>query len=156
MVMGKLKISNIDMKDNEELLDMIYSYNDDLELEFSLTLCEITELFKYYVNRNIEMIGDLDSYDCVYPEFKIIDNELIFTLNASDDDDDNSDVRHIDRELKRHFGNSLLECSAENIFRILLMDCCLYTLNNDIIEISMFYENYKETWLGEYLANKES
>ena len=30
--MGKLKISNIDIQDNEELLDMIYSYNDDLEL----------------------------------------------------------------------------------------------------------------------------
>lgn len=156
MVLEKLKLSNIDMRDNKELLDMIYSYDNDLELEFSFTLCEITELFKYYVNRYIEMIDDLDSYDCIYPEFKIIDNKLIFTLNASEDEDDDSDVRHIDRELKRHFGNSLLMCNAENIFRILLLDCCSYSLNDDIIEISMFYENYKETWLGCYLANKES
>lgn len=156
MMMGKLKISDIDIKENDELLEMIYNYNDNLELEFLLNLCEITDLFKYYVNRNIEMIGNLDNYDCVYPEFKFIDNELIFTLSPSDDEEDDSDIRHIDKEFKRHFGNSILKCKAENIFRILLIDCCSYVLNDDILELSMFYENYKETWLGKYLADKES
>lgn len=153
MVMGKLKISNINIEKNKDLLDMIYSYNDDLELEFSLSLCEIVQMFEYYVNRNIEMIGNINEYDCIYPEFKYIGEELMFTLNASDDEDDASDVEHIDRELKRHFGVSLLNCKAEHLFKILLIYCSDYYIEDNIINLDIYYENYKETWLGEYLKN---
>lgn len=155
MVLGKLQISNIDIENNKDFLEMIYSYNNDLELEFSLSLCEITDMFKYYVNRNIEMIGDINQYDCIYPEFKYIDNELYFTLNASDDEDDASDIKHIDRELKRHFGMSLLNCKAENVFRMLLTYCSEYYIEDDIIYLNIYYENYKEAWVGEYLSNIE-
>lgn len=153
MVMGKLKISNINIENNKNLLDMIYSHNDELELEFSLNLCEIAQMFEYYVSRNIEMLKDFNNYDCIYPQFKNIDNELIFTLNASDDEDDLSDIRHINKELKRHFGVSLLNCKAEQIFRILLSDCSNYCIDEDKIYLDIYYESYKETWLGEYLKN---
>ena len=155
MVLGKLKISNVDIEKDKDFLDMIYSHNNDLELEFSLNLCEIVEMFKYYVNRNIEMIGNIDQYNCIYPEFKYIDNELLFTLNASDDEEDASDLKHIDRELKRHFGVSLLNCKAEDLFRILLTYCSDYCIENDIIYLDIYYENCKETWIGEYLSSIE-
>lgn len=153
MLMGRLKLDNVNIKDNKQLLDMIYSYNDELELEFSMNFCEIIEMFKYYVNRNIELLEDIEQYDCIYPQLKYIDNELMFTLNASDDEDDYSDIKHIDRELKRHFGVSLLNCKAEYVFNILLSYCSSYCIENGLIELDIYYENYKETWLGEYLAN---
>lgn len=152
MILGKLKIEDIDVEESKELLEMIYDNNTDLELEFSLTLCEITKMFKYYVNRQIELIGNIDLYDCVYPEFKFIDNELYFTLNASDDEDDISDINHIDRELKRHFGISLLNCKAENIFKILFIYCNSYYIDEFFLHLNIYYENYKETWIGKYLS----
>lgn len=155
MMLGKLKIENIDVEQNKEFLEMIYEHNDDLELEFSLSLCEIAEMFKYYVNRKIELIGDMDQYDCIYPEFKNIDNDLYFTLNASDDDEDNSDINHIDRELKKHFGVSALHCKAEHILKILLMNCNDYYIDDNVIHLTIYYENYKETWIGPYLSSIE-
>lgn len=153
MLIGRLKLNNINVEENRRLLDMIYSYNNELEIEFSLNFCEIIEMFKYYVNRNIELLGDIDQYDCIYPQLKYIDNELMFTLNASDDEEDYSDVKHIDKELKRHFGVSLLNCKAEHVFNILLSHCNDYCIENELIELNIYYENYKETWLGEYLAD---
>lgn len=155
MILGKLKIDNIDVEQNKDFLEMIYEHNDDLELEFSLSLCEITEMFKYYVNRKIELIGDIDQYDCVYPEFKYIDDELYFTLNASDDEEDASDINHLDRELKKHFGVSTLYCKAEHILKILLIYCSNYYIDDNMIHLNIYYENYKETWIGPYLSNIE-
>ena len=37
-----------------------------------------------------------------------------------------------------------------DILRIILMNCT-YTIENDILKIKIYYETYKESWIGDYL-----
>ena len=147
-------LEDIDVKENEALLEMINAKNNNLQLEFSMDLCEIEDLFRYYINRFTEHIEDIDNYDCINIEIKNEDNKVTFTLNPSDDDEDLSDIKFLDKELKRYFGKSILNCDIKDILRILLMDCKSYSIEDNLLKINMYYDNYKETWIGEYLNSQ--
>lgn len=146
-----LKIEDIDIEADESLLKSINSKNNNLLLEFSLSLCDITDMFKYYVNRNIEDIDDLDIYDCIDIEIKEENNEYIFDMNPSDDEEDQTDIKFIDCELRKIFGVSVLRSKLTNVLRMLLMDCKGYGIENGILTINIYYDNFKHTWIGEYL-----
>ncbi len=147
-------LEDIDVKENEALLEMINAKNNNLQLEFSMDLCKIEDLFRYYINRFTEHIDDIDNYDCINIEIKNEDNKVTFTLNPSDDDEDLSDIKFLDKELKRYFGKSILNCDIKDILRILLMDCKSYSIEDNLLKINMYYDNYKETWIGEYLNSQ--
>ncbi len=147
-------LEDIDVKENEALLEMINAKNNNLQLEFSMDLCKIEDLFRYYINRFTEHIEDIDNYDCINIEIKNEDNKVTFTLNPSDDDEDLSDIKFLDKELKRYFGKSILNCDIKDILRILLMDCKSYSIEDNLLKINMYYDNYKETWIGEYLNSQ--
>lgn len=147
-------LEDIDVKENEALLEMINAKNNNLQLEFSMDLCEIEDLFRYYINRFTEHIEDIDNYDCINIEIKNEDNKVTFTLNPSDDDEDLSDIKFLDKELKRYFGKSILNCDIKDILRILLMDCKSYSIEDNLLKINIYYDNYKETWIGEYLNSQ--
>lgn len=147
-------LEDIDVKKNEALLEMINAKNNNLQLEFSMDLCEIEDLFRYYINRFTEHIEDIDNYDCINIEIKNEDNKVTFTLNPSDDDEDLSDIKFLDKELKRYFGKSILNCDIKDILRILLMDCKSYSIEDNLLKINIYYDNYKETWIGEYLNSQ--
>lgn len=150
------KLENIDVESNKALLEMINSKANNLQLEFCMQLCNIEDLFKYYVNKHAEHINDLDIYDCINIEIR--ENNFgkhIFTLNASDDEEDMSDILFLSKELRRHFGVSLLNCKLESVLNILLMDCVSYTIDDNIIKINIYYDNYKNTWIGEYFNNQQ-
>ena len=147
-------LEDIDVKENEALLEMINAKNNNLQLEFSMDLCKIEDLFRYYINRFTEHIEDIDNYDCINIEIKNEDNKVTFTLNPSDDDEDLSDIKFLDKELKRYFGKSILNCDIKDVLRILLMDCKSYSIEDNLLKINMYYYNYKETWIGEYLNSQ--
>lgn len=147
-------LEDIDVKENEALLEMINAKNNNLQLEFSMDLCKIEDLFRYYINRFTEHIEDIDNYDCINIEIKNEDNKVTFTLNPSDDDEDLSDIKFLDKELKRYFGKSILNCDIKDVLRILLMDCKSYSIEDNLLKINMYYDNYKETWIGEYLNSQ--
>lgn len=148
---GTLKIEDVDIEADESLLQSINSRNNNLLLEFSMPLCDIADMFKYYVNRNIEDIEDLDIYDCINIEIEEEDNEYIFNMNPSDDEEDQTDIKFIDCELKKIFGVSVLNSKLINVLRMLLMDCKGYGIENGILTINIYYDNFKHTWIGEYL-----
>ena len=147
-------LEDIDVKENEALLEMINAKNNNLQLEFSMDLCKIEDLFRYYINRFTEHIEDIDNYDCINIEIKNEDNKVTFTLNPSDDDEDLSDIKFLDKELKRYFGKSILNCDIKDILRILLMDCKSYSIEDNLLKINIYYDNYKEAWIGEYLNSQ--
>lgn len=148
-------LEDIDVKENEALLEMINAKNNNLQLEFSMELCEISKLFRYYISKFAEHIEDIDDYNCIDIEIKNDDNDnVIFTLNASDDEEDASDIKFLDKELKRYFGKSILNCDIKDILRILLIDCKSYSIEGDILKLNIYYENFKETWIGEYLNSQ--
>lgn len=153
---SSVKLENIDVNENKALLDMINAKTDNLQLEFCMSMCNIVDLFKYYINRNAEHIVDIDNYDCIDIEVIKEDDDILFTLNASDDEEDISDIKFLEKEFKRYFGVSILKCDINNILRILLTDCNKYSIEDDILKLNMYYENYKETWLGEYLNKLNS
>lgn len=148
---GTLKIEDVDIEENESLLQSINSKNNNLLLEFSFPLCDIRDMFKYYVNRKIEDIDDLDIYDCIDIEINKEDNEYIFDMNPSDDEEDQTDIKFIDCELKKIFGVSVLRSKLTNVLRLLLMDCKGYAIENDMLTINIYYDNFKHTWIKEYL-----
>ena len=147
-------LENIDVKENEALLEMINAKNDNLQLEFSMDMCDIEDLFRYYINKFADHIEDIDNYDCINIEVKKENNDIIFTLNPSDDEEDSSDIKFLDKELKRYFGKSVLSCDIKDVLRILLIDCKSYSIENDILRINIYYDNFKETWIGEYLNSQ--
>lgn len=148
-------LEDIDVKENEALLEMINAKNNNLQLEFSMELCEISKLFRYYISEFAEHIKDIDDYNCIDIEIKNDENDnVIFTLNASDDEEDASDIKFLDKELKRYFGKSILNCDIKDILRILLIDCKSYSIEGDILKLNIYYENFKETWIGKYLNSQ--
>lgn len=147
-------LENIDVNENKALLEMINAKNNNLQLEFCIQLCNIVDLFKYYISKNAEHIVDIDSYDCIDIEIIKDREDILFTLNASDDDEDISDIKFLDKELKRYFGKSILNCNIEDILRILLIDCKSYSIEGDILKLNIYYENFKETWIGEFLNSQ--
>ena len=148
-------LEDIDVKENEALLEMINAKNNNLQLEFSMELCEISKLFRYYISEFSEHIKDIDDYNCIDIEIKNDENDnVIFTLNASDDEEDASDIKFLDKELKRYFGKSILNCDIKDILRILLIDCKSYSIEGDILKLNIYYENFKETWIGKYLNSQ--
>ena len=147
-------LEDIDVKENEALLEMINAKNNNLQLEFSMGICDIEDLFRYYINKFADHIEDIDNYDCINIEIKKDDDSFSFTLNPSDDEEDLSDVKFLDKELKRYFGKSILNCDLKDVLRILLMDCKSYSIENDVLKINIYYENFKETWIGNYLNSQ--
>ena len=63
-------------------------------------------------------------------------------------------IKFLDKELKRYFGKSVLSCDIKDVLRILLIDCKSYSIENDILRINIYYDNFKETWIGEYLNSQ--
>lgn len=149
-VYGTAMLCDINIEDNKNLLELIANKNNNLQLEFCMKYCDIADLFKYYINKHIEHIENIDLYDCIYPEVIKDNNEYIFTLNADNDEENFSDINFLQKELKKHFGVSLLRCNVMDILRIILMNCT-YTIENDILKIKIYYETYKESWIGDYL-----
>lgn len=152
---GLAKLENIDIVENKALLEMINARNNNLQLEFNIHLHDIIDLFKYYIKNNSEYITDIDSYDCIDIEIIQDKEKILFTLNASDDDEDASDIRFLNKELKKLFGVSLLNCNIENILNVLLVDCKSYHIEDNILKLNIYYENFKETWIGDFLNNQE-
>ena len=146
-----LKLENVNVIREKSLIESINAKDNNLLLEFSMPLCDIQEMFKYYVNRNVELIDNIDIYDCIDIDIENRDTDIYFTLNPSDDEEDMSDIKFIDRELKKHFGLSVLDCKLVNILRILLMDCKGYSIEEGMLIINIYYDNFKDTWLEEYL-----
>lgn len=151
---GLVKIEDIDIQENKALLEIINARNNNLQLEFSMNLCDIEDLFKYYISRNSEHITDIESYDCIDIEIIKKDNDILFTLNASDDDEDISDIKFLEKEFKRLFGVSLLNCKLEHILNVILTDCKSYSIEGDILKLNIYYDNFKETWIGEFLNSQ--
>ena len=152
---GLAKLENIDVVENKALLEMINARNNNLQLEFNIHLHDIIDLFKCYIKNNSEYITDIDSYDCIDIEIIQDKEKILFTLNASDDDEDASDIRFLNKELKKLFGVSLLNCNIENILNVLLVDCKSYHIEDNILKLNIYYENFKETWIGDFLNNQE-
>lgn len=152
---GLAKLENIDIVENKALLEMINARNNNLQLEFNIHLHDIIDLFKCYIKNNSEYITDIDSYDCIDIEIIQDKEKILFTLNASDDDEDASDIRFLNKELKKLFGVSLLNCNIENILNVLLVDCKSYHIEDNILKLNIYYENFKETWIGDFLNNQE-
>lgn len=148
-VYGTAMLCDINIEENKELLDLIAAKDDNLQLEFCMNLCQIVDLFKYYVSINIEHINDLENYDCIYPEIIKQDNEFIFTLNANDNDEYLSDIKFLNKEFKKHFGVSILTCNLIDILRIILMDFN-YVIENDILKIKVYYSTYKDNWIKDF------
>lgn len=149
-VYGTAMLCDVNIESNKDLLDLIANKNNELQIEFCIQLCNITDLFKYYVDRHIEHISDIDVYDCIYPEILKDGNEFIFTLNADNDEENFSDINFLQKELKKHFGVSVLRCDLTDILRIILMGST-YTIENDILKLKIYYETYKESWIGDFL-----
>lgn len=150
------KLENIDVKEDKALLETINSKTNNLQLEFCMQLCDIVDLFKYYINKNAEHIEDINNYDCIDIDIIKENNDILFTLNPSDDEEDISDIKFLDKEFKRYFGSSILKCDIKKVLRILLTDCKEYSIDNETLKLNMYYDNYKHTWLGEYLSNLNS
>ena len=151
---GLVKLEDIDITENKALLEMINARNNNLQLEFCIQLCDIVDLFKYYISKNSEHIVDIDSYDCIDIEIIKDRDNILFTLNASDDDEDIYDIKFLEKELKRLFGVSLLNCKIEKVLNVLLTDCKSYSIEGDILKLNIYYENFKETWIGEFLNSQ--
>ena len=81
---GLVKLEDIDITENKALLEMINARNNNLQLEFCIQLCDIVDLFKYYISKNSEHIVDIDSYDCIDIEIIKDRDNILFTLNALD------------------------------------------------------------------------
>lgn len=147
-------LDDVNLEDNLDLLQIISKVNDNVKLQFSFPVLNITDMFTYYVEHTAEHIKDIREYDCICPDIidKYGDGEYFFTLNSIDDEESQSDVDFLQNELKRQFGINLKnDCRLTDLFMVLLMDCCSYDIIDDILTIKIYYKNYKESWIKSYL-----
>lgn len=147
-------LDDVNLEDNLDLLQIISKVNDNVKLQFSFPVSDITDMFIYYVEHTAEHIKDIREYDCICPDIidKYGDGEYFFTLNSIDDEESQSDVEFLQNELKRQFGINLKnDCRLTDLFMVLLMDCCSYDIIDDILTIKIYYKNYKESWIKDYL-----
>lgn len=152
MLKTSLIIEDINIIEDKEMINKISKLNSDAKIKISLNICEITEMFKYYVNRHIEDIGDINDYDCFDPETYNDENlETRFKLNDTSDDEDLSDIKAIKRELKKHFGITLTNCRVSEVLRILLIGSNYYNIECNILNIIFELENLENHWLKEYI-----
>lgn len=151
-MIGNIKLNEIDIDNNLDLIEYINKKNDDLQLEFILTHEQLLELIIYYIKENIEYLKDIDKYECIYPQILKQSNEFIFILNESEiqDENDLTDINFIIKELKHHFGANLSKCKLNNILRLILMDCVSYDIIDNWIQINIYYENYKHSVIYNY------
>lgn len=151
---ASIVLEDVNIEDNHDLLQIINKIDDTVKLQFSLPIDSIVDMFKYYVKTNIEHIEDIDEYDCVYPEVIQTDDDYLFTLNLINDDDSQADIKCLLAELKRQFGiNFNNDCTLDNLFRVLLMDCADYDIINNVLYIKLYYDTYKSSWLKDFLYN---
>lgn len=149
-------LDNINLEENLDLLHIINKVNDNVKLQFEFPVSEITNMFIYYVEHTAEHVKDIRDYDCICPEVidKYGDGEYFFTLNSIDDEESQSDIEFLQNELKRQFGINLKnDCRLNDLFMVLLMDCCSYDIIDDTIIIKLYYKNYMESWIKGYLEN---
>lgn len=149
-------LDDINLEENLDLLHIINKVNDNVKLQFEFPVSEIINMFIYYIEHTAEHIKDIRDYDCICPEiiYKYDDEEYYFTLNSIDDEESQSDIEFLQNELKRQFGINLKnDCRLNDLFMVLLMDCCSYDIINDNIIIKLYYKNYIKSWIKSYLEN---
>lgn len=157
MLKTTIKLENINLEENKDLLEIINKINDEIKVEFKITLDEVVDMFYYYVKHTAEHIRDIESYKCICPEIidKYNDGEYYFTLNSIDDEDSLSDINFLCNELKRHFGvNFKKDCNVRELFRILLMDCSDYDIIDNLLKFNLYYKTYNESWIKNFLEQK--
>ena len=146
-----IMLEDIDLEQDKDLLQVINKVNDSVKLKFELQIEDIVDMFKFYIKENIENLYDFEEYDCIMTEIKKDNDEYYLTLNFIDDEDSQSDIDYLLRELKRHFGiNFINNCALQDLFRILLMQCSDYDIIEDKLIIKIYYETYKISWLKQY------
>lgn len=157
MLKTNIKLENIILEENKDLLQIINKVNDDVKVEFEVMLSEIVDMFFFYVKKTSEHIKDIETYDCICPEVidKYDNGEYYFTLNTIDDEDSISDINFLYDELKRQFGvNFKKDCKLNDLFRVLLMDCSNYDIIDGLLKFSLFYKTYEVSWIKYYLEHK--
>lgn len=147
-------LDDVNLEDNKDLLQIITKVNDNVKVQFDVAIDSIVDMFNYYIKNHAEHIKDIESYDCICPEVidKYGNGEYYFTLNSIDDDDSQSDIEFIVKELKRQFGVNLKDdCKLKDLFTVLLMDCSDYDIIEGRLKFKLYYNTYKSSWLKDFL-----
>lgn len=160
MLKTNIKLDDVDLYENIDLLQIISKVNDEVKVEFEMSIDEIVDMFNFYIKKTAEHIKDIENYNCICPEVYLSPTynnaEYYFTLNSIDDEDSQSDIEFLQKELKRQFGiNFKKDCELKDLFRVLLMDCSDYDIIGDVLKISLYYETYKKSWLRDFLEQKD-
>lgn len=158
MLKTTIKLDDVDLHEHVDLLQIISKVNDEVKVEFEIPIEEIVDMFNFYIKKTAEHIKDIENYKCICPEVidKYDDGCYFFTLNSIDDEDSQSDIEFLYKELKRQFGiNFKKDCELKDLFRVLLMDCSDYDIMGHVLKFSLYYETYKTSWLRDFLEQKE-
>lgn len=160
-VVGTIKLDSVDLQEHKSLLEAINRFNSNVKIQFDIPIEDIVDMFYYYVKANSEHANDIESYMCITPEIINEDNQLYFTLNFDDDEEDSSDVEFLLKELRNTFGvNFERKCELRELFRVLLMDCPEYSIieegTNKKLLFSLYYETYEFSWLKAFLEGRNT
>ena len=148
-------LEDINVEDNEDLLKMINRIDDSVKVQFNFQIDTLIDMFNYYIEKEVEHIEALDDYDVFPTIYKNEDNdELYFSLGITDDEDETGDIKCLLDELRRQFGiNFANDCTLSNVLRILLLDCADYDIIGDIINMRIYYDTYKVSWIKDFVNN---
>lgn len=134
--------------DLDKILKLLKAYNKS-DIEFTLDFCELEEVIKYYINRELDI--DLDMLDIFIDIYN--ENDITkFELDLSNIDNE-SELDYLKTEFKKHFGVNIFNCSIRTILRIMFIDCCTYSIYNEYMTISFSADNLKDNWLFKYFKN---
>lgn len=131
-----------------KIFKLMEAYNKS-EIEFTLDFCELEDVIKYYINRELDI--NLDDLDILIDITSHDDNvQIEFDVNEIENE---IELDFIKKEFKRHFGSNILKCDIKKVLRMIFIDCCAYKIYNDYITISFDANNLQDNWLFKYFKD---
>lgn len=154
-LIANIKIDDVDLND-KHFLELINKHNDNMKVNINIPVEDIDKLFYFYVKKHCESLSDIDEYSCIRPKIYKSNNDYYFTLDINEDEDNNSDIDFLLKELKSLFGINLRkDCKLKQLFSVLLMGCTEYSIIewNTFLKINfdLYYESYKYSWIKDFM-----
>lgn len=152
-LIATILLQDVYIEDYIHFLESINKIDDNISIRIKMPVDNIVDLIFEYLKHHTEFLSDLNEYDCITPNIYFdSDMEAYFALNSSDNEDDESDVIFIQKELKKQFGaNFNKDVKLIEILKILLMGTKYAIIGKELI-CDIYYENYKESWFKDIIG----